>query len=218
MTRIFVRILFSLIVAAATVPFDISLAAQTSAPQTEAAMVEVLGGTATFDAGTNISAINVHGKSTSLKGRARIRQSGNAFTIEQMEATLPVDTISTGMGLRDSHMKKYVFTTDDGQLPDLKFAAEKADCAPQSGAESTCSLSGELAIRGTPRPFTIKLKVQKDGDAFRATGDGVVKLSTYGIEQPSQFGVKTTDDVQLHLEFTAKASGAQMAKRSGGTR
>ena len=185
-----------------------------SGPNAEAAaVVQVLGGTATFEAGTNISAINVHGKSDSLEGRAQVRHSGDAIAIEQLEATLPVKTITTGLGLRDEHMRKYVFTTGDGQTPDLKYTADKAECSPAGrGGESTCAVSGQLAIRGTERPFNITLRVKKAGDGYRAAGDAIVKLSTYGISRPSQLGVTTTDDVKLHLEFTAKAAARQMAR------
>lgn len=180
--------------------------------------VAVTSGTATFDASTNISAITVHGKSTSLQARAGVRQAGDAIAIEQMEATLPVKSISTGLGLRDEHMRKYVFTTPDGQIPDLKFTSEKAECSPGNGGESTCKLSGRLAVRGTARPFAIALKVKRAGDGYRAVGDGLLKLSDYGIERPSQLGVTTADDVKLHLEFTAKPSTTQVAARSGGVR
>ena len=194
---------------------DTGVAAQAvSGPNAEAtAVVQVLGGTATFEAGTNISAINVHGKSDSLEGRAQVRHSGDAIAIEQLEATLPVKTITTGLGLRDEHMRKYVFTTGDGQTPDLKYTADKAECSPAAGrgGESTCAVSGQLAIRGTERPFNITLRVKKAGDGYRAAGDAIVKLSTYGISRPSQLGVTTTDDVKLHLEFTAKAAARQMA-------
>ena len=46
----------------------------------------------------------------------------------------------------------------------------------------------------------------------------MVKLSAYGIERPSQLGVTTTDDVKLHLEFTAKATTSQMVARAGEVR
>ncbi len=54
--------------------------------------------------------------------------------------------------------------------------------------------------------------MKKVGDAYRAAGDGIVKLSSYGISRPSQLGVTTTDEVKLHLEFTAKAAASQMAR------
>jgi polyisoprenoid-binding protein YceI len=185
-----------------------------------AAVVHVLGGTATFEARTNISAINVHGKSASLAGRAQVRHSGDVITIERMEATLPVKTITTGMGLRDEHMRKYVFTAGDGAAPDLRYTGDKADCspAPGLGLESICTVSGRLAIRGTERPFAITLKVRRTGDTYRAAGDGTVKLSTYGIARPSQLGVTTTDEVKLHLDFTAKAANGRLVARAGEVR
>lgn len=52
--------------------------------------VEVRGGTAIFDAATNISAINVHGKSTELDARASVLEGPAGLSLERVEATLPV--------------------------------------------------------------------------------------------------------------------------------
>lgn len=194
----------------------VSPASAQAPPGGPAATVEVQGGTATFDVGTNVSAISVHGKSTNLRGRAQIRQAGDAIAIGELEATLPVTTITTGMGLRDSHMRKYVFTTGDGQTPDLTFVADSAECAAAAAGRSTCTVSGQLAIRGTPKPFAITLNVSKLGDGYHAAGEGTVKLSAYGIPPPSQLGVTTNDDVKLRLEFTAKpANRAAEGLRDG---
>ncbi len=181
---------------------------------TKATPVEVRGGTATFEAATNVSAIRIHGKSAALRGHARVKSEGDALAIEGLEATIPVGTLDTGMSLRDTHMRKYVFTTADGKTPDLHFAADKTTCSA-SGAQSRCQLQGQLSVRGMPRPFTIALKVSKDSDGFRAVGDSIVKLSTYGIDAPSQLGVRTQDDVKLHLEFTARPTAAAEATGGG---
>jgi polyisoprenoid-binding protein YceI len=170
----------------------------------ESTTVDVHGGTVTFDAATNVSAISVHGKSTALEGHARVQHTDQGLTIDQLDATVPIASLATGMGLRDSHMRKYVFTAADGQVPDLKLDAAHADCARVGGRDLTCQLSGTLAIRGTARPFAMTLKVTESGGAFHAAGDADVKLSAYQIERPSQLGVQTDDDVKLHLDFTGK--------------
>jgi polyisoprenoid-binding protein YceI len=166
--------------------------------------VEVRGGSASFDVGTNVPALSVHGKSTALEARGRVRQGANGPELEQIEAVMPVKTLVTGMGLRDEHMRKYIFTTEDGQTPDVKFSASKATCSKSGGNQSTCQLAGDLVIRGTSRPFVMALKVTEDGGSFHASGDAIVKLSTYGIPQPSQLGVRTSDEVKLKLDFTAR--------------
>jgi len=170
----------------------------------DATPIEVRGGTASFDVGTNVPALRVHGKSTALEARGRVRSTPRGPQLEQIEATVPVSTLATGMGLRDSHMRKYVFTTSDGQTPDVKFVAKNASCEKSGGNQSTCQVAGDLSIRGTARPFSITMKVTEAGDGYRASGDGIVKLSAYGIPQPSQLGVHTDDEVKLRFEFTAR--------------
>ena len=174
-------------------------------------IVEVKGGTAAFEVGTNVGAISVHGKSSEVTARLKMLATADGATLEGIEASVPVKSIGTGMGLRDSHMRKYVFTTGDGQTPDLHFSADKATCAKDAPKQSTCQLTGNLAIRGTARPFTVVLKVSEDGDSLRAVGDGKVALSQYGIDRPSQLGVTTEDDVKLKFDLTAKQSARPVA-------
>ena len=178
---------------------------------TEALVVDIHGGTVVFDVATNVPAIGINGKSTALEGRARIRQSADGFVIEQLEAALPVGTLNTGMALRNEHMRKAVFTTPGGLLPDVRFVADRVMCSG-SGRAKTCQLSGDLIIRDARRSFAIALKVNDEGNAFRAVGDGVVKLSTYGITPPSQLGVTTMDDVKLHVDFVVKRGDDRIAQ------
>jgi polyisoprenoid-binding protein YceI len=190
--------------AALVVSFATVSSAQNAPGADSPTPIEVRGGTASFDVGTNVPALSVHGKSTALEARGRVRPSTQGPQLEQIEATVPVNTLATGMGLRDEHMRKYVFTTDDGQTPDVKFVAKSAACEKTGGNQSMCRVSGDLSIRGTARPFTIAMKVIESGDSYRASGDGILKLSEYGIPLPSQLGVHTDDEVKLRLELTAR--------------
>jgi polyisoprenoid-binding protein YceI len=120
-----------------------------------------------------------------------------------------VKSLTTGMKVRDEHMRKYIFTTPDGQVPDVDFNADHATCSANgSSADFSCQVSGALTIRGVSHKFATSLNVkqQSSGDSvtFRAAGDGVVKLSDYGIAAPSQFGVSATNEVKLYLSFAAR--------------
>lgn len=175
--------------------------------QTQAATTEVRNGSVSFDVETNVFAVSVHGESKALEGKAKVQETAEGLTLEQIEAVVPVKSLTTGMKLRDDHMRKYIFQTPEGQVPDVRFSAERADCTTAGSVEqSKCVASGVLAIRGTERPFVMELSVAKEGDGFKVQGEGNVKLSAYGIERPSQFGVKTADDVKLRLELTATSA------------
>jgi len=187
-----------------------SAALAASETNTESATIAVQGGTAIFVANTNVAAIGVKGKSTALVARLSLHRLADGLQLEHIDARVQVKTLATGMGLRDTHMRKQIFTTADGQVPDLQFEGANATCSG-SAKDSTCQVAGMLSIRGIARPFTLPLKIREDGTGFKASGDGVVKLSAYGIEQPSELGVKMTDDVQLHLDFSAKPVAGDVA-------
>jgi polyisoprenoid-binding protein YceI len=180
------------------------------------ANVNVEGGSATFVVNTTVPGISVKGKSTALQAHAVVEREGSSLRLDKVEATMPVKSILTGMALRDEHMRRYIFTTSDGKTPDLRFEASGVACVPQGehSSEVVCQVKGEFSIRGLTRPLSIALKVHADGAAYRATGETIVRLGDYGIEQPSQFGVKTSNEIQLRLEFSAKPSADVIA--SGG--
>jgi polyisoprenoid-binding protein YceI len=136
-----------------------------------------------------------------------MRRDPSGLKLERIEAWVAAGTLKTGMSLRDEHMRKRIFTTAAGELPDLRFESGDVDCpGVAAGREATCAITGTMAIRGAAHAFSIPLKVRQDGTgaAFRAVGDGVLKLSDYGIEQPSQLGVKTANEVNIHLDLSGK--------------
>jgi polyisoprenoid-binding protein YceI len=182
--------------------------------------VEVRGGVASFDANTNISAVTIHGKSTALQAHMTVRRDADALTVESIDVVLPIKTLTTGMGLRDEHMRKYIFTTASGSVPDLKFSAQHASCpAPAQSRDLACQVSGNLEIRGVSRPFTMGIKVKEDGShELHAKGDAVVKLSDFGIGAPSELGVRTLDEVKIHLDFMGKPTALTATARAEGGR
>jgi polyisoprenoid-binding protein YceI len=185
-----------------------------SAPaQPETIVIE--HGTAVFSVGTSMPGVTVKGKSESLHATVQIRRAPEGLAIEHIEASLPVKTLGTGISLRDEHMRRYVFTSSAGEVPDMRFEGENISCpGVLAGHEAACSISGTLSIRGIPRSFSLMLKIREANGApsFRGGGEGLVRLSDYGIDPPSQFGVKTANEIQVHLEIpetTATQKGAQ---------
>ena len=187
-------------------------ATRPSAQTIHSTPVKVGEGSVSFEVATNVFSTTVAGKSTALAGSTTVRETGAELQLEQVEATVPVTSLRTGIRLRDEHMRKYIFETGDGQLPDVTFSARNISCSQASSNAYTCPTSGTLSIRGTSRPIDVELKVLKNGDGFHVSGDTLVTLSSYGIERPSQFGVRTDDKVKIHVEFKASSAAATSAR------
>jgi polyisoprenoid-binding protein YceI len=190
-----------------------------AADQTPESVI-IESGAANFDVATNMPGIEVKGSSNTLSGRASVSRDSSGLLIDRIHISVPVKTLSTGMKVRDEHMRKYIFVTPEGQTPDLEFSASQTAChGGGSGAEFTCQVSGNLSIRGVSRPFQTNLNIKQhtsgSADTFRVTGDGVVKLSDYGIKAPSQFGVSASNDVKLQFNLNAREDTSTGADRGG---
>jgi len=189
-----------------------------AAAQSSTQSIDIENGIASFKVGTNIPAIEVSGKTASLKARVKLQHDQTGMKVERIEAWVPPASLKTGMSLRDDHMRKHIFTTAKGDVPDIRFESGEIVCpgvAP--GREVNCSIVGTMMIRGVSHPFTLPMRVRQEsnGASFRASGDGVVKLSDFGIPQPSQLGVKTSNEVTIHLDLSGKET-AYVAAASGG--
>ena len=165
---------------------QLDMAAMTADP---AEPFEVRGGNIVFDVSTNVSALNVHGKSTALEARFEVQRTAENLVVGRIEASVGPASLTTGMGLRDEHMRKYIFTTGDGQVPELRFVAEKALCPHAApGKEVPCRFEGNLTIRGVTKPFTMLLKLKEENaQTFHAAGDTVLKLG--GLRDTGAFPV-----------------------------
>ncbi len=150
---------------------------------------ETSSGTVKFVATTNIGAISIHGQSNALTGHVSAQPVGNQILVDQLEAHVDPKSLSTGMSLRDQHMRNKIFAVGEA-LPELKFSATKLQCPhPELAKESTCAVQGTFSMRGISKPFAITLKVRQAGQgAFKVSGEGSLKLTAFGVEPPCQLG------------------------------
>jgi polyisoprenoid-binding protein YceI len=161
-------------------------------------------GSVEFVATTNLSALTIHGDSRAVRATAAVRREGARLVLQNLDARLPVAQLSTGMAVRDRHMRERIFAAQDGSFPDLTFVAEQAAC--EAGAPR-CLVRGVLSIRGQARPFDAWLTLSSPtSDEIRVAGEGTVKLSDYGIERPRQFGVTVEDAVTIRFKLSGRAT------------
>jgi polyisoprenoid-binding protein YceI len=166
--------------------------------------LRVINGSVKFAVATNILAVSVHGGSNAMTASLTLHRAGGQIQLENLRAIVTPESLTTGLSLRDSHMRKKIFSLEDATMPPLEFVSDKVRCPEAaSGQETVCTVSGELTLRGVRRPFTISLKVRTEGRGYRVSGDTALSLAAFGIERPCQLGVCVSDEVALKLEFRA---------------
>ena len=140
---------------------------------------------------TNIKMFKFKGEAGELQ--SKLEHTG--ASLKHVELTIPVQSLKTGMDMRDRHMRERIFTTGDGKTPDIVFQADAMQCTGQ------CELTGTLTIRGQTRPQKLQLTLK---DPTHVEGTAKVELSKFGIDAPSQAGVKVSDSVDVRFEVVLK--------------
>ncbi len=167
--------------------------------------ISLTGSAVRFTVPVNVKAFTIHGRVDDLSGSALLESRESGFVLRRIEVSVRVESLDTGIALRDRHMRERVFQTTSGELPAVTFLAEEAGC-PRVGERTRCTVDGSLSIRGTARPFSIDLDVVRDERGYRASGASIVRLSDYGIERPRKFGVITADEILLEIDLSSRAS------------
>jgi polyisoprenoid-binding protein YceI len=134
--------------------------------------------------------------------------------------TIDVNSISTGNAKRDAHLKGEEFF-DAAKNPEIKFVSKEVKDVNEK--DSTCTLVGDLTIRGVTKDVALKVKgggIMKDGwgnerAAFTATGK--INRFDYGLKWNKTVeagGLVVGPEVELNLAFEGVrpvGAGAQKA-------
>ncbi len=94
---------------------------------------------------------NVKGKFTGLSGVLSLDEAD--VTKSAIEASIPINTISTGDEQRDGHLKSADFF-DAEKFPTMTFKSAKV--TPASGGEFT--VTGDLGLHGVTKPVTFDVE------------------------------------------------------------
>jgi len=109
----------------------------------------------------------------------------------------------------------YTTTLDDtqrGQVKEHMLAEGQLNGAAHPNItfqSTTCtadSISGNLSIRGSSQPVTIKTKMSEDGSSFSAKGQLTIRATQFGFQPYSAlFGqLKNRDDMKLTIKLESK--------------
>ena len=154
----------------------------------------------------HLAVSNVHGEITGVHGTIILDEKD--ITKSSVNATLDLNTINTGIAMRDADLKSTNFF-DVAKNPTMTF---KSTAITRTGGKLT--LIGDLTISGVTKSVTLDLdppappQTQPNGKVISGfSASGVVKRSDFGIGQGVKFlppaigdEVKLTIDVQIEKQ------------------
>ena len=119
--------------------------------------------------------------------------------------TVPLANLSTGIGLRDKHMKEKYLEIDKYPAAVLTVA-RSALKFPASGGSTETDVPGTLQLHGQTKPVTVHYDARGDGAGFAAHGKFHINMNDYGIQVPTYLGVTVKPDVDVTASFHVAGS------------
>ena len=117
----------------------------------------------------------------------------------QVYFEVDLNTIDTGIGLRNRHMRDNYLETDKYRF--AKFKGEIVEAEKLDDGEFDLTVEGEMDIHGVKKSQTIEGKFLKDGNRYNIVTDFEVNLKDHNIEVPSFMFMKIDEVMQLELNF-----------------
>jgi polyisoprenoid-binding protein YceI len=119
--------------------------------------------------------------------------------------TVPLANLTTGIGLRDKHMKEKYLEVDKYPTAILTVA-RSALKFPAAGGSTETDVPGSLQLHGQTKPVTVHYDAKGDGAGFAAHGKFHVNMNDYGIQVPTYLGVTVKPDVDVTASFHVAGS------------
>jgi polyisoprenoid-binding protein YceI len=132
----------------------------------------------------------VHGEFTGLKATIQfdVKNPGAG----SISASIDANTVTTGIGMRNHHLKSEEQFLNTDKYPEISFHSKKIE---KTGSGYTAS--GDLTIKGVSKPVQIPFTFTPDGNSGVFKGQFVIKREEFNIGKP---GGSTGDDVTISLE------------------
>lgn len=154
------------------------------------------------------SMLKINGKAKSedgakMEGVLQLRGDSLAGT-----AKFPLDSLTTGISLRDRHMKEKYLET--GKYPKAEFTLTElklpAPLVAGDGEAKGIPFKGTLSVHGVPQPVTGTVDIEREGAKAEMDFKFNTTIPSHKIELPSFMGVTVAEDVEITVEVEGPLS------------
>jgi polyisoprenoid-binding protein YceI len=138
---------------------------------------------------TGPAGFKINGQTSSLE----VKVDGEMVLLQ-----VPLDTVDTGIELRNRHMKEKYLQTATFPKAELKVA--KSLLKEGKGQKGTA----HFVVHGEDKEVTVSYDVTKVGEGLEVKGSFDINLKQHGIDIPSYLGVTVKPDVKVTAAFVVK--------------
>lgn len=157
-------------------------------------------GAVTFDAIGRPSALKIHAKGDAPKGQLKV-QDGKVTGF----VSLKLDSLDTGINMRNEHMKKRYLETD--KFPEAKLTITElilpANCTAPDFSADKLPFKGMLSLHGVDKAVTGTAKASRDGDDLSIEAHFSIVIEDYAIKLPTFAGITMASEVNCGVEAKA---------------
>jgi polyisoprenoid-binding protein YceI len=126
-----------------------------------------------------------------------VREQGEGF-VADVEARIDARTITTGIGLRDSQMRRDFLLAD--RFPLMTFRGTVVPLERPGALSFRAVMRGALTIKDATREIEVPLRVTALRDTYLAEGQVTIRLSDFQIAIPRFLIFVAEDPVQITLK------------------
>ncbi len=119
--------------------------------------------------------------------------------------TIPLVDLTTGIALRDKHMREKYLETEKYPEAELKIA-RWALRFPEDGKRVSAWAPGTLKMHGKTKEVKVFYKATRAGAEYTVNGTTEVNVTDFGIENPSHLGLSLKPDVAIEVHFKVQDS------------
>jgi polyisoprenoid-binding protein YceI len=119
--------------------------------------------------------------------------------------TVALGNLTTGIGLRDQHMKEKYLEVPKFPSTTLTIA-RSALTVPASGQKSAGDAPATLTLHGQSHPVTVHYDSKADGASVVTHGSFHINMNDFGITVPVYLGVTVKPGVDVNATFKVTSS------------
>ncbi|MBL8916556.1 MAG: YceI family protein [Archangium sp.] len=113
---------------------------------------------------------------------------------DRVRFIVPLEDIETGIGLRNSHMKKYL---NAEQYPNAELIVSASLLKAGVGQKGV----GTFTVKGTPRDVDISYDAKKVPGGMAVQAKFAIDIKNHGIAVPTYAGITVKKDVTIETSF-----------------